>query len=179
MRAVVIYESMYGNTHLVAEAIAEGFTDLDEVVVVPVWAARPPVLVGSDLLVVGGPTHGHSLSRPSTRQAAADALAKPSGADLHLEPDATGDGLREWFHHLGHEAAGATAAAFDTRVAMPPALSGRASRGIAKRLRQHGFTLVTEPESFLVDRHNHLLPGELDRARAWGRELADALVAAR
>jgi hypothetical protein len=42
--------------------------------------------------------------------------------------------------------------------------TGRASGGIANELRHHGFTLVDEPESFLVDRHTHLVAGEADRA---------------
>ncbi len=36
MKAVVIYESMYGNTHLIADAIAEGLRTHGEVAVVPV-----------------------------------------------------------------------------------------------------------------------------------------------
>ena len=67
-------------------------------------------------------------------------------------------------------------AAFDTRIDAPAALTGRASKGIAKRLRRCGFDLVAEPESFLVDKHNHLLEGEAERARAWGAALASATV---
>ena len=63
-------------------------------------------------------------------------------------------------------------AAFDTRVDISPILSGRASNSIAKALHHHGFRLIAEPESFLVDRETRLLPGELERARAWGAALA-------
>ena len=56
-------------------------------------------------------------------------------------------------------------------------MTGRAPKGIARRLRHHGYELLAEPESFLVDRQNHLLPGEEERAAAWGTQLA-ALVAA-
>ena len=71
----------------------------------------------------------------------------------------------------GRGARGA-AAAFDTRIDAPAALTGRASKGIAKRLRRCGFSLVVEPESFLVDKHNRLVDGEEERARAWGAALA-------
>ena len=56
-------------------------------------------------------------------------------------------------------------------VDMIPALTGRASRGIAKVLRRHGFDLVVPPESFLVTKATHLEPGEDEHARAWARQL--------
>ncbi len=78
MRAVVVYESMYGNTHLIADAIAEGLNGPgDDVTVVSVHEATRAVLEGADLFVAGGPTHVHSLTRPSTRKAAVDATEKP------------------------------------------------------------------------------------------------------
>jgi hypothetical protein len=40
-------------------------------------------------------------------------------------------------------------------------------------LRQHGFELVVEPISFLVDRHDHHLPGEEERAERWGATLGE------
>lgn len=173
MRAVVVYESMYGNTHLIAAAIAEGLSELGEASAVSVHDARGEVLDGADLLVVGGPTHVHGMSRPSTRESAAEAAAA-EGSDLEMDPDAAGDGVREWLAAL-ERSKGRQAAAFDTRVAISPVLSGRASKGIAKELRRHGFELVAEPESFLVTKETHLLPDEEDHARAWGRSLAQAL----
>lgn len=69
MRAVVVYESMYGNTHLIADAIAAGLSARFEVRVVPVSEAGADVLEGADLVVVGGPTHGHGMSRAVSRKA--------------------------------------------------------------------------------------------------------------
>ena len=63
MRALVIYESMYGNTRAVAEAIAEGIRPVHDVVVVPAGRAGPQVVDGATLLVVGGPTHAHGMTR--------------------------------------------------------------------------------------------------------------------
>lgn len=172
MRAVVIYESMYGNTHAVADAIGAGLKDTFEVSVVPVPDASPAVLAGADLVVVGGPTHAHSMSRAATRKAAAEAAEKP-GSQLKLEPAAQGPGLRDWFGRLG--AYSARAAAFDTKLHGPAALTGRAARNVARQLRAHGFAVVAKPESFLVTRHDELDPGETARARAWGASLAAAL----
>ena len=53
-------------------------------------------------------------------------------------------------------------------------LTGRASIGIARRLRRHGYHLVVPAESFLVTKHNTLPDGEDERARMWGAALAFA-----
>ena len=172
MRAVVVYESMYGNTHLVADAIGAGLETAFEVSVVPVSQADPAVLDGADLVVAGGPTHVHGMSRASTRKAAAEAADKPA-SPLNLEPDAAGPGLREWFASLGQ--CPVKAAAFDTRMHAPAALTGRASKGVARLLRAHGFEVIAEPESFLVTKQDRLEPHETTRAREWGTSLAASI----
>jgi hypothetical protein len=173
MRAVVVYESMFGNTHLVADAIGAGLREggAEEVTVVPVGDATAASPATADLLVVGGPTHAHGMSWASTRKAAVEQAEKPASG-LDLDPDAEGPGLRDWFDEM--PPLGVGAAAFDTRIDATPALTGRASKGIAKRLRKHECTLVAEPESFLVTKENHLLPDEEAHARAWGARLAAA-----
>ncbi|GAA4711766.1 flavodoxin family protein [Phytohabitans rumicis] len=173
MRALVIYESMYGNTHLVADAIGEGLATAYQVEVVPVGQASPQTLGEADLVVVGGPTHVRGLSRARTREAAMSEARKP-GSELTLDPDAEGPGLRDWFHALPASTA-AKAAAFDTRIDAPAVLTGRASKGISRQLRQHGFEVVAEPRSFLVTKQNVLEPEETTRARQWGRDLAETL----
>jgi hypothetical protein len=70
------------------------------------------------------------------------------------------------------------AAAFDTRVHAPALVTGQASKGIAKGLRDHGYKLVADPESFIVDTHQRLHAGELERARGWGERLAAEVVPA-
>jgi len=172
MRAVVVYESMHGNTHQIADAIGAGLRPAFEVSVVAVSQAGPAVVAGADLLIVGGPTHAHGMSRASTRKAAADAAAKPASG-VQLEPGALGTGLREWFDSLGRYTA--AAAAFDTRMPGPAALTGRASRRVGRLLRAHGFQLVAEPESFLVTRQEELEPQEAGRAREWAAGLAAAV----
>jgi hypothetical protein len=166
MRATIVYESMFGNTRVVAEAIAEGFGPGARVV--PVAEADPDA--GADLLVVGGPTHGWGMSRPNTRKGA-PGFASKSDSGLAMEPGAQcGPGVRDWTSSLAPSHT--RGAAFDTRISGPAIMTGRASKGIGRALKRHGITLVARPESFLVDRKSHLLPGEADRARAWGAHLA-------
>ena len=135
MRTLVVYESMFGNTREVAEAIAQGLAPGVEAVAVPVAEATAERLAEVDLLVVGGPTHAHSMSSEQSRKGAPQYVERSDG-DLHLEPGYEGPGLRDWFHDL--PAAPVRAAAFDTRADVAPLLSGRASKGIASRLRKHG-----------------------------------------
>ena len=172
MKTLIVYESMYGNTHRIAEQVARAFEGAGPVHVLPAETATPELVKEADLLIVGGPTHAHGLSSGQSRQGARDAVTKP-GSDLNLDPDNEGAGLRDWFNSLG-QFEGKHAAAFDTRIDMPAMLTGRASRGIARRLRRHGFSLVGHPESFLVDKHSHLVPGEAERASKWGEQLSRA-----
>ena len=172
MRALVVYESMYGNTHVVASNVADGLRATHEVTLVPVAGATADLLAGADLLVVGGPTHMHGLSSPASRRMAAQAAAKPASG-LSLDPDACGPGLRDWLKGLGPGigTAHALVAAFDTRLNGVAAFTGHASRGIGKLLKRHGYRLIAAPESFLIGQQTTLLDGEAARARRWGAAL--------
>ena len=168
MKAVVIYESMYGNTHRIANAIAEGLRRYGEALVVPVDEAQPPLIESADVVIVGGPTHAHGMSRVGTRKGAVVAAEKPDSG-LVLDSEGNALGLREWFASLGQIAT--NAAAFDTRFNYSAALTGRASKGIARRLRHHGATLISDPKSFYVTKDNDLEPDQEARARNWGAQL--------
>ena len=174
MRVLVVYESMYGNTHTVAERIGEGLAEADRVDVVPVGEATSERVAAADLLVVGGPTHIHGMSTEWSRRQALDdkglEKAAEEGHELEVDPDAEGPGLRDWFSALAVDHP-LLAAAFDTRFDAPAIVTGRASRGIRRRLVHHGFTMVADPESFEVDEDSELLDGEEERAVAWGRSL--------
>jgi len=171
MNVLVVYESSYGNTHRIADAIGEGLGATHTVTVVPVAKVTKVLLDRVDLVVVGGPTHIHGMSRTATREKAADA-AHQSGSSLVLDAD-EGPGLRDWFADL--PPINAYGAAFDTRFNASPLLTGRASKGISKQLRQHGFDEIAEPMSFLVTKESQLDTGQLDAAHRWGELLADSL----
>jgi len=172
MQVRIVYESMYGNTAAIGRAIAEGIrAGGAEVSLAGVNDVTPEDAMSGDLLVVGGPTHVHGMSRATTRKTAIEDRTRT------YEEPTMGDGLREWLDRLppgnGH-----AAAAFDTRIDAPVAFTGAASKGIAKRLTTRGFHLATDRESFLVTKQNELVAGELDRATAWGATLATRLVTA-
>ena len=176
MRIVIIYESMFGNTHAIAEAIAEELQQGNEIAVIPAARASRDLVAGADLIVVGGPTHMHGMSRANSRSSAVKIANKP-GSGLVLDADATGLGLRDWFVALGELSS--YAAAFDTRLNGLAAFTGRASKGIRRELARHGCKVIAGPESFLVTGKNQLQPGEVDHAREWGRRLASKMATVR
>ena len=159
MSTLIVYESMWGNTRTVAEAVAEGFGSDGRVV----RAADAPVPLPADvdLLVLGAPTHAFSLPRASTRR---DAAAK--GA-----PGETESGVREWLGRL--EASDhVDVATFDTRVGSVRHLPGSAARAAGKAVRRHHLGRLVGTVSFYVDdMAGPLAEGEVDRARAWGQLL--------
>jgi Flavodoxin len=178
MRAVVVYESMFGSTHELAESIADGLAVGIQVSVIRVDAARDLDLQDVDLLVAGAPTHAHSLSTESSRSQAV-AWSEDPDKDLVLEQPEMATGIREWIGRI--EAAPRLFAAFDTRSDMPRLLTGAASARIGRELRKKGSVPVVPPESFLVDRYVGLKAGEAERGRSWGGRIAHeaALAAAR
>jgi hypothetical protein len=170
MPVLVVFESMFGNTRLIADAVAEGLARHVPAQQVEVGAA-PTVIAGEvELLVVGGPTHAFGLSRPGTRQSAAQ---QAEGGLV-----SAGIGLREWLEALQKDAAHVPVAAFDTRISRPR-LPGSAAAAVDKRLRRLGFRSVASPTSFYVEgTTGPPMEGEIERARRWGEELAAEVSAA-
>ena len=164
MRALVVYESMFGNTQVIAKAIAEGLKSGMRVDLVEVGVAPASIGEDVDLVVLGGPTHAFGLSREKTRQSAA--------AQAEEDLVSKGIGLREWLADLEGGAAEIGAATFDTRINRPR-VPGSAARGAEKRLRRLGFRIAASAESFYVDgTTGPLVDGEAERARRWGEALA-------
>ncbi len=161
----VVFESMYGNTMWVAQAISEGLGGPGLVNLVEVGDAPATVPGHVRLLVVGGPTHAFGMSRPSTRQTALDEATGPLVSRRI--------GIREWLADLPKGQA--SVATFDTKMSHPR-LPGGAARGADRRLRAKGFRRLRSPETFWVDgKAGPLAKGEVDRAAAWGAALATAM----
>lgn len=168
MRVLVVFESMFGNTERIARAVADGLAPHAEVELVEVGAAPADLGDGLDLLVVGAPTHGFGLSRPSSRESAAQ---RTEDGVVSART-----GLREWLAALpGQAAIPVPVATFDTRFGNPRWLTGSAAQSAAKRLRERGCPLAAAPESFFVTATTGPLhEGEQERARRWGGTLAGA-----
>jgi hypothetical protein len=164
LSALVVYESMFGNTERIALAVAEGLR-LDGVDVVTREVNEAPTVVPSDidLLVVGAPTHAFSLSRASTRAEAVSQGAPAERARL---------GLREWLvASSAHSGTGT--AVFDTRASKVRRLPMAAGPCAAKIARHRGLTLLSKPVGFVVeDIKGPPAENELERAVQWGRFLA-------
>jgi hypothetical protein len=175
MDAVVVYESMFGNTHEVAEAIAAGIRESNpsaRVTVARAGTAKLSDVEEACLLVVGGPTHILRMSSPPTRQQGLESTRKaPDQSHRDTEPDAAGPGVREWLKTLPPAPFGSRAAAFDTRLGSR--MAGGAARSVARQLHKHGYQLAAKAEGFIVTgSEGPLREGELDRARIWGASLA-------
>jgi flavodoxin len=169
MKALVVYESMFGNTEQIARAVASGLGESVDVQLTEVADATDP---GPDvaLIVAGGPTHAFSMSRENTR---ADAISKgaPEGEREF--------GLREWMAALPSGQHTEKMATFDTKIKSMRHLPGSAAKSAAKAARRHGYESVARAESFYVDDvDGPLLDGEIDRAQAWGRQLAASMAKA-
>lgn len=175
MRVAVVYESVFGNTREVAEAIAEGIRETAPQASVECWptAEATSDLGKADLLVVGGPTH--FLGLPSPRSRRLQHQQEDQGAWHHAEGEpAEPPGVREWLEAMPVVRGRHAAAAFDTRLGK--LMAGSAARQITRMLRHHGYRVVDRPQGFVVEDYaGPLAEGERDRARAWGITLAGQL----
>ncbi|MFD2094029.1 flavodoxin family protein [Blastococcus deserti] len=171
-RALVVYESVFGDARQIALAIAEGLATRLPVDVVSAREAPAQVPADVRMLVVGGPNHAFGMPRPATREGA----VRDHGARI---PD-TRSGLHEWLDRAQVPRA-LNAAAFDTRMDRPTLITklDHAARTEEKLLRGLGADLAAPAEHFFVSgTKGPLVDGEEDRARRWGRALGE-LVAAR
>jgi hypothetical protein len=164
MKALVVYESMFGNTETVARAVADRLSETFDVALHDVREIPPVHDV--DLLVVGAPTHAWGLSRPSTR---VDAGRKGT-----VREGATEIGLREYLD-LSPALTGVAAASFDTRI--DKGWAGSAARKAHRELRRLGCRMLAPAENFAVTgTTGPLVDGEQERAGRWAAELASALL---
>jgi hypothetical protein len=172
MKALVVYESMFGDNQQVARAIAAGLIEGGvSAETVEVGVAPRRVDPDVDLLIVGSPNHATAMPRENTRKSAQEQADGPLVSQ--------GIGVREWLPAAQLPAAIRTAA-YDTRGSHPKAIvmMDHASSSIEKGLKKLGGSRLVPSEHFLVaDMKGPLEPGELDRAHAWGVALAHALQA--
>jgi len=159
MKALVIYDSFFGNTEKIAQAIGEALSSHGKVQVLKVSNAKPEHLAGLSLLVVGSPTRAF----------------RPSPAISSFLGGIPANGLQ-----------GIKVAAFDTGISLQDAnsailsffvkLFGYAAKPIAAKLKKKGGTLAIPPEGFFVKgSEGPLKEGELERVADWAKQIMATL----
>lgn len=163
MKAVVVYESHWGNTEAVARAIAEGIGP--DARAMHTDEAIGPAVAGADLIVAGAPVMAFSLPREGMRSQIAGDVKAP------IPPDVSHPLMRSWLDAL--PAGDGWGAAFETRIWWSP----RGATGtIEGKLKRAGYPRLAKSERFIVGgAYGPLRDGELERARQWGASLAQAL----
>ena len=152
MLTLVVYDTKFGNTARIADAIGRGVGTRGGVRVLDATEAIRSLAERPDLLIVGGPTQRRGLS----------------------------PALRGFVHALPPGLRGVAAASFDTRYRQPTWLTGSAAAEAARRLGKAGSRLAAPPESFFIARggppeRQGLEVGELERAEEWGRVVRAAV----
>lgn len=165
MRAVVVYESLWGNTAAIARAIAEGIGP--EARAVSTAEATPALVADADLIVAGAPVLGFALPTEAMRKSI------ETGGPRYASnpPNLSHPSMRSWLDALAPGAG--RGAAFETRIRGP--FPGGSTKAIAAGLADTGREVIGNGAKFFVKgQFGPLRDGELDRARAWGTELARA-----
>jgi len=164
MRAVVVYESLWGNTASIARAVAEGLGPGTHAV--PTDEATPELLASVDLVVAGAPVLGFRLPTDGMR---ASVRKDPKAPPADLEHAS----MRAWLAGLRPGHGQGRSAAFETRFQRSP---GGSVGAISTALEGAGYPPVAKPAKFIVTgKYGPLRDGETDRARQWGADLARAM----
>ncbi|HEX7586771.1 MAG TPA: flavodoxin family protein [Anaerolineae bacterium] len=156
MKTLIIYDSFFGNTEQVAQAIGKALSSHEQVEICRVSGVKPEQLEGVKLLIVGSPTRGF----------------RPTPAIMDLLKGISANALQD-----------VKVATFDTRIATSDIKStalrlmvnfgGYAAAPIAALLKKKGGEQIAPPEGFFVqDREGPLKAGELERAANWARQLS-------
>ena len=149
MKALIVYDSVYGNTEKIARAIAAALTPSGEVKVLRPGEVNPSELESVDLLIVGSPTQG----------------GRPTPA------------IQDFLNKVPEPAVkGVNVAAFDTRFSTKlVGIFGYAAGKIADSLKRKGGSLILFPEAFFVKgKEGPLKEGELERAASWAKEILES-----
>lgn len=162
MKALVVYESLWGNTAAIARAVAAGIGP--EVEALTTDAATPEKVAEADLVVAGAPVQAFRLPDDRIRES----IGRDDGGSP-TPPDLAHPSLRSWLGSLAHR--DARMAAFETRIWWSP----RGATGDIERLFEAaGYQPVARAQKFVVkDKEGPLREGELERARAWGASLRE------
>jgi flavodoxin len=155
MKVALVYDSLYGNTEKIAQAIRGAIGKNNEIRVLGVGEVKPADLENLGLLIVGAPTHQFRAS--PTMKKFLGGIRKGELKDIQV-------------------------AAFDTRLGMddmpspilPPFVKifGYAAKPMADALVNKGGKLTTSPEGFFVKgMEGPLKDGELERAARWAEQI--------
>jgi flavodoxin len=158
MKALIVYDSYFGNTKEIALAIAQKFESQATVTTCRASEVKLEQLAGLDYLLVGSPTRGFN----------------PSDATKIFLKSIPASALK-----------GIRTAAFDTRIPVKEVnnfllnilvpIFGYAAEPIAKQLLHKGGVSAGAPAGFVVNKsEGPLKDGELERAAAWAESLIKA-----
>jgi len=155
MKPLVIYDSFYGNTQKIAEALAQALG----CEAVKVQNLSPDQLVGVELLILGSPTRGFSPS-PDIK----------NFLKSHPNQGFSGMKVAAFDTRIAVDEVNSKFLTFMVKI------FGYAAETMAKKLQKKGGTLVVPPEWFLVkDSEGPLRDGELERATEWAKRILAAL----
>ncbi len=155
MKTLIIYDSFFGNTEVIAKAIGKHFNS-EETSIIRIADFKPEDLKGISTIIIGSPTRGF---RPTEL-------------------------ITKFINEYGQKLPGLNFAVFDTRIEINTIKSGfarfivktggYAANTMSKKISKFGANLLVAAEGFLVTgEQGPLKEGETERAEKWGKEICN------
>ncbi|MFW9996115.1 MAG: flavodoxin family protein [Candidatus Odinarchaeota archaeon] len=149
MKALVVYDSVYGNTEQIAQAIGKALN----IELVRANDVKADQLTELKLLIIGSPTHGGRFT-----EAIQDFL----------------NGISELTVGINVAAFDTRTSSRNFILRAFEKIFGHAAGRIADIVKRHGGILIAEPEGFIVKgTKGPLKEGELERAESWAKDIAE------
>ena len=153
MKVFIIYDSLFGNTEEIANAIGEAFSHFHNTIVLKAEKADPTNLEESDMLIIGSPTHGGWFTEPIKKFIAslpAEVLQNIKTATFDTSLPTSNMGFV--MNHLAK-------------------LFGNAAPRIAKKLNKKGLNVLDSKIFYVLGKEGPLQDGEIEKARKWADQL--------
>ena len=157
MKILIIYDSLFGNTQKIAEAIEAKFSLVHESKVFKVGSVSPNILKEADALIIGSPTHG---GRPT-------------------------DPIKKLIHSFSKDMiVNRKVATFDTSfptknmgffINKIVKFFGNASYRLSNELSKKGANVIDSKIFYVLGKEGPLQEGEIEKAQLWVETLNNLL----
>lgn len=149
MKALIVYDSLYGNTERIANAIGEKLSSYHDTKTIKVIKANPNDIDGIDILIIGSPTHGGRFTDPiKTFIGLLPEKELQAIKTLTFDTSFPTTNMGFFINHIVK-------------------IFGNAAPRLSKELKKKGANVIDSKTFYVLGKEGPLQEGETERAKEW------------